>query len=81
MCGRPSTFASGGFGGGPELTIEQYAEELEAVLIRATAETAAARQDHLEVDMQLKSVMRQLVGLKVDTPFSGVLCGTQSNLL
>lgn len=48
--------------------MEQYAEELEAVVIRATVETATARQDHLEADMQVKNVTRQLVGLKVNGP-------------
>eukprot|EP00903_Cladosiphon_okamuranus_P016951 g15626.t1 len=47
------------------LTIENYAEELEVVLVRATVEAAAARQDHLEADLQFQSVTRQLVGLKL----------------
>lgn len=47
------------------LTLERYVEELETVLVRATVESAAARQDHLEADMQHQSVTRQLVGLKV----------------
>ena len=47
------------------LTLEKYSEELESVLVRATVDAAAARQDHLEADMQHQSVTRQLVGLKV----------------
>ncbi|CAM9394261.1 unnamed protein product, partial [Laminaria digitata] len=56
-------FASTGLVEG--LTLERYAEELEAVLVRATVEATAARQDHLEADMQNQSVTRQLVGLKL----------------
>ena len=56
-------FASTGLVEG--LTLEKYAEELEVVLVRATVEATAARQDHLEADMQHQSVTRQLVGLKV----------------
>lgn len=56
-------FASTGLVEG--LTLEKYAEELEIVLVRATVEATAARQDHLEADMQHQSVTRQLVGLKV----------------
>lgn len=67
-CFGLAAFASTGLVGG--LTMEKYTEELEVVLVRTTVEAAAARQDHLEADMLLQSVTRQLVGLKVRTALS-----------
>lgn len=58
-----SAFATAGLTDG--LTMEKYAEELEITLVRVTVEAAAARQDHLEADLQYQCITRQLVGLKV----------------
>ena len=46
-------------------TTERYMEELEAVLMKSIVEAAAARQDHLEADMQHQSATRELASLKV----------------
>ncbi|CAM9232091.1 unnamed protein product [Ascophyllum nodosum] len=46
-------------------TTERYMEELEAVLMKSIVEAAAARQDHLEADMQHQSATRELASLKL----------------